>query len=229
MSPNVNADGHTAEVRMALYPLVNNLFFVHHDIVQVCSSWVPRRERDDEREWLALQLHRETHEIPLYESYVHAVGFSPNASIRIPDSVQRYETLKATGDEVEVIVGMNVVAQSVIGTIEHQQLLKFDPDLFAPLVEVLAWEAGNLQRILVMLRRRDPDHVHALLEHYYDHLLTVTKPQLMPLLEPIFALGIFESDVIEQSIARLAAIAHAIGVEPPGDLAGTSLGETFVT
>jgi hypothetical protein len=217
-----DADKHTPQVRAALYPLMNNLFFVHHDIIEVCSLWLPRRDRDDEREWLALQLHRETQEIPMYKAYVHAMGYSPNSAIRIPDSLQRYQTLKETDDETEIIVGMNVVAQSVIGTIEHQQLLRFDPVLFAPLVEVLAWEAGNLQRVLAMLRRRDPSHVRELLVRYYDHLMGVTKPELLPLLDPIFALGIFETDVIDQAITRLATIAAALGVEPPDELAGVA-------
>jgi len=73
-----------------------------------------------------------------------------------------------------------------------------------------------------MLKRRDPGHVESLLLHYYEHLLNVTKPQLMPLLEPILALGIFQDDVVEQSIARLAMIARRLGLEPPGDAAAVA-------
>jgi hypothetical protein len=202
-------------IRAALYPLLNNLYFVHLDILEVCAKWIPRREADDERIWLAAQLYRETREVPMYREYVGAVGYSPNRAIRIPDSENRYRELKDTEDEVDVIVGMNVIAQSVIGTIEHRQLCTFDPVFFAPLVEVLAFEAGNLERVQVMLRRRDPSHIEMLLAKYYEHLITVTKPEIMPLLEPVIALGIFADDIIEQGLARLAAIADAVGVNPP--------------
>jgi hypothetical protein len=210
--------GHlSSNVRMALYPLFNNLYYVHLDIIDVCAKWLPRRERDDERAWLGLQLQRETQEIPIYRSYVDALGFEPTRDIRIPDSLNRYEALKASEDEVDILVGMNVIAQSVIGTVEHTQFCRFDPTFFAPLVDVLAWEAGNLERVLVMLKRRDLEHVEALIASYYEHLLTVTKPQLMPLLEPVIALGIFQGDVVDQSITRLVTIARRLGVKPPGD------------
>lgn len=78
---------------LALYPLLNNLYFVHLDIVEVCARWVPRREADDERRWLAIQLARESEEMPMYLGLIRALGHEPNVKYRIPDSLNRYRQL----------------------------------------------------------------------------------------------------------------------------------------
>ena len=205
-------------VARALFPLLNNLYFVHLDIVDVCSAWVPRRLRDDERQWLATQLRRETEEIPMYRALVAATGHEPNEAFRIPDSKQRYARLKASDDELDVVVGMNVIAQGVLGALEHRQLHTYDPVLFAPLVETIAFETGNLERVKVLLRRRDPDRLRELMLSYHRHLLEVSIPTIMPLLEPVIALGIFRGDIVQEGLERFAAIAIDVGVEPPEDL-----------
>jgi hypothetical protein len=205
-------------VKAALFPLLNNLLFVHLDIVEVCAKWIPRRERDDERFWLANQLRRETEEVPMYRALLAATGRDPDPAFRIPDSLERYARLKETEDELDVAVGMNVIAQGVLGALEHRQLLAYDPTLFAPLVETIAFETGNLERVKVFLRRRDVDHLTELMLGYHRHLLEVSIPTIMPLLKPVFELGIFTGDITQEGLGRFAAIATDVGVTPPSNL-----------
>jgi hypothetical protein len=207
-----------AAVTAALFPLLNNLYFVHLDIVDVCAKWVPRRTRDDERFWLANQLRRETEEVPMYRALVAATGREPDAAWRIPDSRERYARLKETDDELNVAVGMNVVAQGVLGALEHRQLYAYNPVLFAPLVETIAFETGNLERVKVFLRRRDPEQLSDLMLRYHRHLLEVSIPTIMPLLEPVLTLGIFQGDIVQEGLERFAAIAVDVDVTPPVDL-----------
>ncbi len=205
-------------VKAALFPLLNNLYFVHLDVVDVCAKWVPRRTRDDERIWLATQLRRETEELPMYRALVAATGREPDAAWRIPDSRQRYARLKEIDDELEVAVGMNVIAQGVLGALEHRQLHNYDPVLFAALVETIAFETGNLERVKVFLRRRDPERLSNLMLGYHRHLLEASIPTIMPLLEPVLTLGIFKGDIVQEGLERFAAIAIDVGVTPPADL-----------
>jgi hypothetical protein len=202
-----------ATTRKALFPLLNNLYWVHLDIVDVCSKWVPRRERDDERAWLATQLAREATEVAMYREMVEALGSIPDASYRINDSLVRYRRLKETDDDVEVLVGMNVLAQAVLGHIEHRNLLRFDPVFFAPFVETIAFDAGAWERARIAMTRRDPERLREQLEAHRRHMLELTIPELEPLLEPVIAVGVLAPDVFEVGIERYAEVSRQVGVE----------------
>ncbi len=197
-----------------LYPLLNNLYWVHLDIVDVCSKWVPRRERDDERIWLATQLARETVEVPMYLGFIHALGHTPNVSYRIPDSLNRYSYMKEVDDELDVVVGMNVLAQGVLGWVEHNQLYTYAPQFFAPMLETIAFDIGNLERAKVFMRRRDPERLGELFTGYRKHMLEITLPEIMPLIGPVMEAGVFQDDVVELGTERFAEIAAAVGLDP---------------
>lgn len=205
-----------APTREALFPLLNNLYWVHLDIVDVCAKWVPRRERDDERAWLATQLAHEAAEVPMYRSMVEALGATPDVSYRINDSLIRYQRLKETDDDVEVLVGMNVLAQAVLGHIEHRNLLRFDPVFFAPFVETIAFDAGAWERARLAMARRDPDRLREQLVAHQRHMLDLTIPELKPLLTPVIAAGVFPPDIFEVGIERYADVARMVGVELQG-------------
>lgn len=203
----------TGAAPAALYPLLNNLYWVHLDIVEVCSKWVPRRQRHDERAWLAAQLAREAAEIPMYLGFLERLGREPDVRYRIRDSLVRYQRLKDTDDEVEVFVGMNVLAQAVLGWIEHNHLYRFDPEFFAPVAETIAFDAGNWERSKIMMRRRDPEQLRSQFEAHRDHMLEITIPELTPLLEPVIAVGVLPQDVFKIGIDRYRETADAVGVE----------------
>jgi hypothetical protein len=202
-----------ARTREALFPLLNNLYWVHLDIVDVCSKWVPRRERHDERAWLATQLQREAAEVPMYLGMVEALGSTPDVSYRINDSLVRYARLKETEDDVEVLVGMNVLAQAVLGHIEHRCLYRFDPAFFAPFAETIAFDAGAWERARIAMGRRDPEQLREQLEAHRQHMFDLTIPELKPLLAPVIMAGVFPPEIIELGIERYSEVALELGVE----------------
>lgn len=202
------------DVVLALYPLLNNLYFVHLDIVDVCSRWVPRRAADDERRWLAIQLARESEEVPMYLGLIRALGHEPNVKYRIPDSLNRYGALKETEDELDMAVGMNVLAQGVLGWVEHNQLYRYDPSFFADFLDTIVFDAGNLERAKVFMRRRDPARLQELFHSYHEHMINITLPEIMPLLEPVIEAGVFEPNVVELGTARFGLIAREVGLDP---------------
>jgi hypothetical protein len=202
----------TDDERGALYPLVNNLYHVHRDIVAVLTKWIPRRESFEEQHWLAVHLAQETREIPMYMTMIRALGFQPDARLRIPDSKNRYEILLNTESEDEVLVGMNVIAQGVLGSIEHPRLYRYSPEFFKDFVSTIAFDAANLERTRIMLLRRNHDTIVSLLMRYQRHLEEISIPELLPLLEPVFKLGIFEREVVDAGRQRLINIAESVGV-----------------
>ena len=199
--------------REALYPLLNNLYWVHLDIVDVCSRWVPRRERSDERVWLATQLQREAAEVPMYLGMIEALGLAPDVSYRINDSLVRYARLKETDDEIEVLVGMNVLAQAVLGYIEHRALYRFDPVFFAQFAETIAFDAGAWERARIAMQRRDPERLRGQLAAHRQHMFDFTIPELKPLLAPVVAAGVFPPEIIEIGIERYSEVSLELGVE----------------
>lgn len=216
MTSTLTATGHgpashpTAQA--ALYPLLNNLFWVHQDIVAVISRWLPRIEADDERTWLGEHAAREAHEVGMYRKLVHQLGREPDVSYRIRDSLLRYGWLRETEDYAEVLVGMNVLAQAVLGWIEHNALLRFDAEFFAPFVDTVSFDAANWQRAQIMMRRHDQTALQAQFQRYYDHLTSITIPELTPLLEPVIALGVFPADIFEIGEARYLGLAAELGI-----------------
>ena len=189
-----------------LHPLINNLYFTHLDIIDACSPWIPRREVDDEREWLAAQLHEEAREVPMYRRLLAEVGFEPDRSIRIPDSRDRYAALKECADEIDFVVGMNILAQGVLGWVEHRQLYRYDPVFFADFAGVIAREAARLELALLFLKRRPADRVMPAVHACRTHLAEVTVPHLSAYLEPAIARGIFTADIADQGFSALDRI-----------------------
>jgi hypothetical protein len=199
--------------RDCLFPLLNNLFWVHHDIVEVCAKWMPRHQRDDERMWMGEQLAREAREIRMYRSLVGQLGREPDVRYRIQDSLTRYRWLKDTEDYAEVLVGMNILAQAVLGWIEHNSLFTFDQTFFAEFADTIAFDAGNWQRAQIAIERQDQASIERELRRYYIHLQQITVPELEPLLMPVIDLGILPRNAFVLGEQRYCEIAAAIGVD----------------
>lgn len=111
-------------------------------------------------------------------------------------------------------VGMNVLAQGVLGWVEHNQLYSYDPSFFAEFLDTIAFDAGNLERAKVFMRRRDPARLQQLFHRYHEHMIDITLPEIRPLLEPVIEAGVFESNVVELGTARFEEIAREVGLDP---------------
>lgn len=204
----------SAGMTKLLAPLLNNLYWVHLDIVEVCAKWVPRRTAGDERIWLATQLKRETAEIPMYQGLLERLGIKPDPAMRIRDSLLRYRALKETEDEIDMVVGMNVVAQGTLGIIEHEQLSKFAPGLLDPFAEAAIGMRTDLDRAVLWLQKRDQAAVTEAFRRYWIHLHEISLPELTPLLEPLIKAGVFAPDLISDARRRFAEIMRRSRLEP---------------
>lgn len=202
------------EVVRLLAPLLNNLYWVHLDIIDVCAKWVPRREQGDERMWLATQLKREVSEVPMYQGLLQRLGITPDPKMRIRDSLTRYQQLKETEDEIDMVVGMNGVAQGTLGIIEHEQLYRFAPDLLAPFAEAAIGMYSDLQHAVMWMRRRERESVAAAFHRYWAHLHEVSLPEIGPLIRPLVAAGVFTEDLIRESEQRFRRIMTDTGLDP---------------
>jgi hypothetical protein len=196
-----------------LYPLLNNLYYICLDIIDVCAKWVPRRQRDDERIWLATQLQRETVEVPMYLGFLKGIDRKPDPSIRITNSTLRYQHLKESEDELDVVVGMNILAQGVFGSFEHRQFYRFDPVFFAPAFDTITFELMSTERAKEFIRRRDPERVKAIFARWHHHLVVESLPQLAPYISAVADVGIFDPDLPEQGERLFEQLAADVGVD----------------
>ena len=197
--------------RRLVTPLLNNLYWVHRDIVAAIANAIPRRP-DEDLPWLAAQLSREVSEIPRYKGRLDAIGFTPTEDIRIRDSLVRYRELRQTDSAIALAVGMNVVAQGTLGIIEPEYLHVYFGDFLDFFPEAIAAMREDLDTAVEFLGRQPPEAVMAELTRLWHHLHRITIPELAPLLEPIIARGIFPRTLVAESIDRFLQIAARLGV-----------------
>jgi len=192
-------------------PLLNNLYWVHKDIVAAIANAIPQRN-DTEAIWLATQLRREALEVPLYKGRLDAIGFIPTEAIRINDSKQRYRELRITKSPIVLAVGMNVVAQGTLGVIEHEYLHRYFGEFLSFFPEVISGMKEDLDVAIGYLSEQPTSDVLAEFQRLWIHLHLVTIPELTPLLEPIIARGIFPKTLVQESIERFLKIADQLGI-----------------
>lgn len=201
----------TDQLRM-LTPLLNNLYWVHRDIVAALAHAIPQRS-DTDVVWLSAQLAREAAEVPQYRSLLDRIGFVPTEEIRINDSKVRYAALKETNDPVALAIGMNVVAQGTLGIIEHELLYQSFPHFLSFFPTVIMGMREDLDIAIEYLDDQPHDEVAAEARRLWLHLHNVTAPELLPLLEPIIAAGIFPADIVDRSIDRFVEICGRLRID----------------
>jgi hypothetical protein len=199
--------------KKVFFPLLNNLYWVHRDIVAVCARWVTRVERDEERLWFARQLAREAAEIPMYRRHALAAGGALNPQWRIRDSIARYQRLLETDDEVELVVGMHILAQGVLGPLEHERLYRFNPDYFSGFDDARVGNLADLEYAKIFLGRRPTARVHEHLQRAYTHLVETTVPEITPLMAPLFELGVIEPEAVAIAKSTFRELARALQCE----------------
>lgn len=191
-------------------PLLNNLYWVHRDIVEAIARSIPARS-DEDIVWLSSQLRREAAEVSQYRGRLERIGFVPTQAIRIQDSLVRYRRLKETECPIELAVGMNVVAQGTLGIIEHECLYRRFPDFLPFFPEIIDGMGKDLETAIAFLREQPREAVEREMVRLWQHLHLITIPELDPLLAPLIARGIFPATIVADSIERFLAIADQIG------------------
>lgn len=200
-----------------------NFYLSELRIIDLCARWIPQRTITREKYYLVHHANDEVRHAELFKKAFEKLGGTiDEAAIsryRVKDMDDRFDRLFQSGDEIEVLIGLNMYAEGVLAMMELQQLGKNAPGLFPDFLQIAQDEKTHLAfgaKVLARLLDEQPherERATRIARGYREHLDSYLSSTVSDMIDFGVSINALDDDYRKKAVDLYEDIMERVAID----------------